>query len=197
MLASSNAKITALSDKWACRVNILNEAHCHPVAFATSAAIARWKMSLLSPRPRAPRNALTLQKKFEVIKLAEEDPKLGLRKLADLFDCGKTQISSILKDKDTILELYNGNLLSKDAYFRKKCRSCEFYEVNEALYKWYEANSVGVYPPGALLCQKAKEIAECLDIPNFKASNGWLYRWKKRYISQFRTNGELTEVIVL
>ena len=170
-------------------MSILNKAHCYPWL---SPRASHEKMSLPSPSPRAPRRALTLQKKFEVIKLAEEDPKLGLRKLADLFDCGKTQISGILKDKDTVLELYNGNLLSKDSFFLKRYRACEFLEVNEALYRWYESNSVmGVHLPGALLCQKAKEIAECLDMPNFKASNGWLYRWKKRYINQFKANSEL------
>ena len=34
---------------------------------------------------------------------------------------------------------------------------------------------------GSQLCEKAKEIAEHLGFPDFKASNGWLDRWKKRY----------------
>ena len=34
---------------------------------------------------------------------------------------------------------------------------------------------------GPQLCEKAKEIAELLGVPNFKAPNGWLDRWKKMY----------------
>ena len=48
-----------------------------------------------------------------------------------------------------------------------------------------------MYPVGPQLCEKAKEIAERLQVPNFKASNGWLDRWKKRYnIRHVKINGE-------
>ena len=42
---------------------------------------------------------LLSRKKVEVIKAAESNPKLGVKKLAELYDCGKTQISCILKEK--------------------------------------------------------------------------------------------------
>ena len=65
---------------------------------------------------------------------------------------------------------------------RKRSRTSEFADVNEALHKWYLlAASQNIYPVGSQLCEKAKEIAKHLGIPNFKASNGWLDRWKKRY----------------
>ena len=34
---------------------------------------------------------------------------------------------------------------------------------------------------GPLLCAKAEEIAEALGHDDFKATNGWFYRWKIRY----------------
>ena len=40
---------------------------------------------------------------------------------------------------------------------------------------------LAVYPVGPQLCEKAKEMAKHLGIPNFKASNRWLDRRKKRY----------------
>lgn len=120
-----------------------------------------------------PRNALNLKRKVEVIKAARNNPQFGVRKLAELFDCGRTQISTILKEKDAILELYEANQASESVCLRKRCRPCEFSDVNEALYKWYViACSKNVYPVGPQLCEKAKEIAECLQVPNFKASNG-------------------------
>ena len=42
------------------------------------------------------RNALSLKKKVEVIKAAKHNPQFGVRRLAELFGCGRTQISSIL-----------------------------------------------------------------------------------------------------
>ena len=43
------------------------------------------------------RNDLTLARKFEVIKTAEKKP-IGVHKLAEMFGCGKTQISVILRN---------------------------------------------------------------------------------------------------
>ena len=60
-------------------------------------------------------NILTLKKKVEVhvIKATKKNPKFGVRKLADLFKCGRTQIFSFLKNSESILELYEGNVASE------------------------------------------------------------------------------------
>ena len=48
-----------------------------------------------------------------------------------------------------------------------------------------------IYPSRPQLCEKARLIAEQLCIYNFKASNGWLDRWKKRYdIHRMKIIGE-------
>ena len=52
------------------------------------------------------RNDLSLKLKYEVIKTVEKEPKIGIRKLAGLFSCEKTQISTILNNKEKILEMY-------------------------------------------------------------------------------------------
>ena len=50
---------------------------------------------------------------------------------------------------------------------------------------------LAVYPVGPQLCEKAKEMAKHLGIPNFKASNGWLNRWKRRYnVKRMKITGE-------
>ena len=55
------------------------------------------------------RNDLSLKLKYEVVKTVVKEPKIGIRKLAMLFKCGKTQISTILRSKDRIAELYEAN----------------------------------------------------------------------------------------
>ena len=45
------------------------------------------------------KNYLTLKKKVEVIKFSEKNRGMSIRELAQQFDCGKTQIASILKTK--------------------------------------------------------------------------------------------------
>ena len=56
-------------------------------------------MSLSTLQLKGPRNALTLKKKVDVIKAARNNPDFGVRKLADLFECGRTRVSTILKEK--------------------------------------------------------------------------------------------------
>ena len=55
------------------------------------------------------RTHLSLEKKVEVIKKARNHPGITVCSLAELFNCGKTQISYILKNKDSILASYESN----------------------------------------------------------------------------------------
>lgn len=42
------------------------------------------------------RNDLSLKLKYEVIKTQQKEPNIGTRKFTTLFQCSKTQISTIL-----------------------------------------------------------------------------------------------------
>ena len=88
----------------------------------------------------------------------KSDPKLSVRALSELFHCGKTQISDILKDKEFITSLYESNASSSLSHTRH--RTSDYSEINEALYKWYLlACSKNIYPVGTQLTEKAREIA--------------------------------------
>ena len=127
-------------------------------------------------------NDLSLEMKYQVIKFSEREPGIGICKLADTFGCGKTQIANILKTKDDIIDLYESNNRSDLCQTKKRNRSSEFSDVNDALYQWYTiASSKNIYPDGPQLASKAKLIAERLGYQEFKASNGWLDRWKRRH----------------
>ena len=57
------------------------------------------------------------------------------------------------------------------------------------------ACSKNIYPAGPQLSEKAKEIAATLGKPDFKASNGWLDKWKKCFnITQKSIVGESGDV---
>ena len=78
----------------------------------------------------ASRTHLSLDKKVEVIKKAKNHPGMTVRSLAECFNCGKTQISYILKNKESILVSYESN-----ASISKQGRTSKFSDVNEALYQ--------------------------------------------------------------
>ncbi len=136
---------------------------------------------------------LTLEKKIEVIKKANGG-KTSVRSLAEEFGCGRTQIGEILKQKQSILALYSSNAPKEKSTVRDK--QSEYCEVNKLLHEWFTiATSKSVFPGGPQLQEKAKEIASRLGKPDFKASNGWLDKWKRRYgIRQVTVSGESGDV---
>ena len=137
---------------------------------------------------------LSLKKKVEVIETSRKYRTLTLKALGDLFGCSKMQIGKILKNKESILASYGANDSGESAY--RNSRSSEYAEVNEVLYEWYKlACSKNIYPGGAQLTEKAKEIAVRLGKPKFSGSNGWLQKWKVRYnIKQVTICGESGDI---
>ena len=127
------------------------------------------------------RNYLSLEKKVQVIKHLQENPGTSIRALGEKFGCGKTQIAYILKNKECILSLFYDNSSGSRVHTIKSCTS-EYSEVNEALHKWFRlACYKNIYPGGPELMEKAKKLAEKLGKSDFKGSQGWLDKWKKRY----------------
>lgn len=147
---------------------------------------------MMASKPK--RNYLTLKKKVEVIKVSEKNRGMSLRELGQQFDCGKTQIAKILKTKESILSMYESNASSSRVLTNG--RQCVYDDVNKSLYEWYTlACSKNIFPMGPQLIEKAKQIATCLGRDEFKGSNGWLEKWKKRFnIKQLRISGESGDV---
>ena len=56
-------------------------------------------MAMGSATSAKKRNDLSFQQNVSVIKASEKAPKPSIRKLAEVFNCRKTQISTILKNK--------------------------------------------------------------------------------------------------
>lgn len=128
--------------------------------------------------------------------MAQKIPSLSARKLAEHFNCGKTQVCCILKNKAAIIEKYESNASNESKRSLKRSRISQFVDINDLLYDWYlMAVRKNMYPDGPILCQQAKEIAERLGITTFKASNGWLEKWKARHnIKRMVVCGESGEV---
>lgn len=134
---------------------------------------------------------------MEVIRTIEKNRGMSIRELSQQFDCGKTQIAKILKSKESILSMYESNASSSRVLTSKTCgRQSEYGDVNKSLYEWYTlACSKNIFPMGPQLIEKAKQIATSLGKDEFKGSNGWLEKWKKRYnIKQLKISGESGDV---
>ena len=76
------------------------------------------------------------------------------------------------------MEHYGAN---KNAHC-KRARLSQLKNVDEATYEWYQkVRSKNIPVTGPMLQEKAKRANEELGDATFKASNGWLDRFKKRY----------------
>lgn len=136
------------------------------------------------------RHYLTLDEKVEVIKYVQNNPGVSSRALGEIFCCGKTQVGTILKNKESLLAMYESNVSGSRVHTSMTQRHSEYEEINKALYQWYTlACSKNIYPGGTHLTEKAKEIAERMGKADFKGSRGWLDKWKKRYnVKPFKTS---------
>lgn len=127
------------------------------------------------------RKRLTIKEKVELLNVCEKE-KLSARKAAEKFGLGKTQVSDILRDKNSILLEYekNGNMESK----RKFPRTV----IDEVVYKWFSQMRAKNMPiSGPLIQEKALEVAEVHNIGNFSASNGWLEKFRSRHAITYKS----------
>ena len=138
------------------------------------------------------RNELTLEQKIDVIR-EHELSNIGSRKLAEKFKCGKSQICRILKRKRELEDEWALNVSSK----RQRIGGRPHKDVFEdKLFGWFSGlRAKGVPLSGPMLQAKARDLAKEAGIQDFKASNGWLHRFKIYYNIACKTvSGERGDV---
>ncbi|KAG5895655.1 hypothetical protein JTB14_008664 [Gonioctena quinquepunctata] len=130
--------------------------------------------------PNEKRKRLPLKDKVEVIHTSDKY-KLSVRKLAEKYGVGKTQISEILKNKNELLKSFvDGS--SNDEVKRK------FPAVDQIVFEWFSKVRDKKIPlSGTLIKEKALEAAEESKCDTFKASNGWLEKFCKRHNITFKS----------
>eukprot|EP00794_Sanderia_malayensis_P014665 gene14665-16191_t len=141
------------------------------------------------------RNELSLDKKFHIVEEYEStNGSLGIRTLAEKYMCGKTQISNIIKNKVSVREQYEKGLPQG----KKRNRTSQFSDLNDAVWEWYKNKNDQLIPvDGPMIQEFASQVAEKLGYIDFKASSGWLTRFKERHnLSQHKVCGESADVAV-
>ena len=125
---------------------------------------------------------LTLTERVEVIRKLEQ--KNSQSSIAQQFGVHQSAISRIQKNKESIIQEWQNNNSNPDRK-RKRIRKSE--DVEEALLNWFShAKSQKIPISGPLLREKANHLAEELGLTDFKASSGWIERWKDRHSIKFK-----------
>lgn len=125
------------------------------------------------------RRVLTLEEKYKLVKAIFNGEKHTV--VAKRFDppLSQSTISTIMKKKDDINSAFDGGLY-KDK--QKKMKQSTFPDLNKALSEWFhKVRARNIPVSGPLLQEKAQYFAEQLGHENFKASNGFLGKFKERH----------------
>ena len=132
------------------------------------------------------RNDLALSERYRVVELLEQGKSQA--DVAKSVGCSQSQVSRISRSRDAVRTEYEANL-NPD---RKRHRSGKAPEVESALTEWFNnARSRDIPLNGTILAEKSESLAKLLHNDDFKATNGWLSRWKKRNnIGYKRLHGE-------
>ena len=131
-----------------------------------------------------PRKELTLAEKVELI---NKSAGRSQRSLAREYQIAKTQVQNIMKRK---VEIILANEENRDINRKRIYNYNKNADINQLTWLWYqEACDLGETVNGPMLQERALYFASSLGRNDFKASNGWLNRFKIRHnIAIPRTN---------
>ena len=114
-----------------------------------------------------------LIRKCQIIRQIEKG--ITNKEASEKFGIPKNTISTWMKNKDKLFEGLEQS--SSDA---KKMRRCDYEQVDKAVFKWFSlqrSQNVPIDEP--ILKENALQFAKSFNFPTFKASDGWLDKWKK------------------
>ena len=115
-----------------------------------------------------------LIQKCQIIRQIEKE--MTNKEASEKFGVPKNTISTWMKNKD---KLFGG--LEQSFSDAKNMRRCDYEQVDKAVFKWFSLQrSQNVPIDGPILKEKALQFAKSFNFPTFKASDGWLDKWKKR-----------------
>ena len=123
-------------------------------------------------------NIKSIKDKYSALKEVED--RKTKSQVAAKYGIPKNTLSTWLKNKDKISEATNKGSNSK----RQRLRQGTFANLAQARFKWllvFRSRDIAVFKT------KAIKFAEKMNVENFKASDGWLDRWKKQFNLSFKT----------
>lgn len=123
------------------------------------------------------RKALSLQEKVEILKVFDKKSQTtNQTQLAAELHLPVSTLRTILKNREEINEKYRLGGVQ-----RKKQKVGKFDKLEKVLVEWlHQARALKLPISGPIICEKARKIAEGLQIADFNASNGWIDRFKNR-----------------
>lgn len=125
----------------------------------------------------AGRKQLSFRDKLNVINDIDE----GMKQIdaAKKHGLSQSTVATFLKKRKQIEDAVTSNEINPE---RKRLKVATNENIDAAVLKWFqEMRATNVPINGPLLCAKARKFAAMLGNETFKASNGWLMRFRDRH----------------
>ena len=120
-------------------------------------------------------NETSMKNKYDALKELEKG--VPQKEVILRFGVQKSTLSTWKRKKTKIEKVYHAGLGNKRMPLEK------YKDLNKALMKWFlNCRSENIPLNGPLLKEKAIAFATELKIDKFQASDGWLEKWKKRFV---------------
>ena len=139
----------------------------------------------------AKKKAFDLETKYRAICEVDRKQKTQ-QQVANELGCRRSTVNGWFKEekKEKIIKAFNDCVTSS----RKKLRAPKHHLVDESLFEWFKKmRALNVPINGPMMEAKAEQLAALLsdayeDCSTFKASKGWLHRFKRRYKNDTTTS---------
>ncbi|XP_033229551.1 tigger transposable element-derived protein 4-like [Belonocnema kinseyi] len=128
---------------------------------------------------------LTLKEKVDVIKYYKSE-KCGVHKLAEQFYIEKTQAAETVKNKDKIIEMWFDNRNEKQCG-KTSLNGAGIFVDSVVFESFCIVRAHNVPGSSPLIQNKALEVAKEVGASDFKASNGWLEKFRVRHKISYKT----------
>jgi len=128
------------------------------------------------------RVALSLTEKLSILQKYDSNPSLEKTKLAESLNISESTLRTIItKRKEIEKRAFEGSNM------RKKIKKGKYFALEQILVQWINDMHVKSAPlNGPIIQRRALKIAKSLKITDFNSTNGWLDRFKKRYLICYR-----------
>lgn len=133
------------------------------------------------------RKTLTLEQQVALIKDNQNSHGLSVRQLADKYGVSESSAANILKRSDESLSDYTSNC---NKGIKRKYKDETEQTIDHLVFEWFTIQRAKQIPiSGLILQEKARQVAEQLgySLDDFKASNGWLEKFRVRHVISFRS----------
>ena len=130
------------------------------------------------------RKVLSLEERVSVLKKVDEGK--SCRAVSNKLGVGKTQVQTIVKEREDILRRWESGKRSNKKYV--KPRTAGYDDLDKLVWEWFTtARTKNIPVSGRMIQEQALLYAAELGHEGLSGSNGWLDRWQKRHNVQMAT----------